>query len=426
MKAAMRVIRTRAGHLAVALLVLALALWGFLRAGRATTRAPIRVGVLHSFSGTMAISERAVAEATLLAIDELNAAGGLLGRQLEPVLADGRSEGPMFAAEATRLITEARVHVIFGCWTSVSRKSVKPVVERYRHLLFYPVQYEGLEASPHIVYTGSSPNQQILPGVKWAFDHLGTRVFLIGSDYVFPRTANAIIKDQLAALGGQVLGEAYVLLGSTDVREVVRRIVQAQPAVILNTINGDSNVAFFRELRAAGVTPDRIPTMSFSIAEYELQTMGVREMVGDYAAWSYFQSVASPENTSFVQRFRTRYGADRVTDDPIQAGYVGVYLWAQSVRDAGTPEPEAVRRTIGNQSFAAPEGIVYVDAENQHLWKTVRIGQVQADGQFAIVWTSARAIRPLPYPVFRLKAEWETWLDGLYRGWGGQWAHPGS
>jgi urea transport system substrate-binding protein len=380
--------------------------------------------VLHSFSGTMAISERAVAEATLLAIDEINAAGGLLGRKLEPVLADGRSDWPTFAAEATRLITEAKVHVIFGCWTSASRKSVKPVVEHYRHLLFYPVQYEGLESSPHIVYIGSAPNQQILPGVKWAFDHLGRQFFLVGSDYVFPRTANAIITDQLAALGGQVLGEAYVPLGSTDVQEVVHSIVRTQPEVILNTINGDSNVAFFRALRAAGVTPQRIPTLSFSIAEHELQTLGVSEMVGDYAAWSYFQSVESPENARFVQRFHAKYGADRVTDDPIEAGYVGVYLWAQGVRDAGTPEPEAVRRTIGNQSFLAPEGIVYVDAENQHTWKTVRIGQVREDGQFAIVWTSERAIRPLPYPAFRLKAEWDTFLDGLYHGWGGHWAQP--
>jgi urea transport system substrate-binding protein len=387
---------------------------------------PIRVGVLHSFSGTMALSERSVAEATLLAIEEINATGGLLGRTIEPVVADGRSDALTFAAEAQRLIAEAQVQAIFGGWTSASRKSVKSVVERHRHLLFYPVQYEGLETSPHIVYTGSAPNQQILPGVKWAFDHLGKDFFLVGSDYVFPRTANAIIKEQLTALRGRVLGEEYVLLGSADVQEVVRKIVQARPAVIVNTINGDSNIAFFRELRAAGVTPDRIPTLSFSIAEQELQTLGVREMVGDYAAWSYFQSVESPDNASFVRRFRERYGADRVTDDPIEAGYFGVYLWAQAVRDAGAPEPAAVLRTIGNQSFNAPEGIVYVDAENQHTWKTVRIGQVRGDGQFAILWTSQWAIHPLPYPSFRLKSAWETFLHDLYRGWGDHWANPGS
>jgi urea transport system substrate-binding protein len=381
--------------------------------------------MLHSFSGTMAISERAVAEATLLAVEEINAARGLLGRTIAPVVADGGSDPSTFAAEAQRLIAEAQVQVIFGCWTSASRKSVKPVVERSRHLLFYPVQYEGLEASPHIVYTGSAPNQQLLPGVKWAFDHLGKRFFLVGSDYVFPRTANAIIKDQLAALGGEVVGEAYILLGSADVREVVRTIVRARPAVILNTINGDSNTAFFRELRAAGVTPEHTPTMSFSVAEHELQALGASKMVGDYAAWSYFQSVEGPDNDSFVRRFKEKYGAGRVTDDPIEAGYVGVHLWAQAVRDAGTPEPAAVRRTIGNQSFNAPEGIVYVDAENLHTWKTVRIGRVREDGQFVILWTSERAIRPLPYPAFRLKPEWETLRDSLYQGWGGHWANPG-
>ncbi len=412
--------------IASATLVLGLAAWWLQRLGGSPLPEPIRVGVLHSFSGTMAISERAVAEATLLAIEEINATGGLLGRTIEPVVADGGSEPSSFAAEAQRLIAESQVQVIFGCWTSASRKSVKSVVEPHRHLLFYPVQYEGLEASPHIVYTGSAPNQQILPGVKWAFDHLGKDFFLVGSDYVFPRTANAIIKDQLAALRGRVVGEEYVLLGSTDVQEVVHKIVQTRPTVILNTINGSSNVAFFRELRATGVTPERIPTMSFSIAEQELQTLGVSEMVGDYAAWSYFQSVGSPNNASFVRRFRERYGADRVTDDPIEAGYFGVYLWAQAVRDAGTPEPAAVRRTVGNQSFNAPEGIVYVDAENQHTWKTVRIGQVREDGQFAILWTSEWAIRPLPYPPFRLRPDWELFLDDLYRSWGGHWANPGT
>jgi urea transport system substrate-binding protein len=416
----------RACLIVTVVIALTLAAWWLPRLGGSAAREPIRVGILHSFSGTMAISERSVAEATLLAIEEINATGGLLGRVIEPVVADGQSNAPTFAAEAQRLIAEAQVQVIFGCWTSASRKSVMPVVEHSRHLLFYPVQYEGLEASPHIVYTGSAPNQQILPGVKWAFDHLGKDFFLVGSDYVFPRTANAIIKDQLAALRGRVVGEEYVILGSTDMREVVHKIVRAQPAVILNTINGDSNVAFFRELRAAGVTPERIPTMSFSIAEQELQTLGVREIVGDYAAWSYFQSVERPDNASFVQRFKEKYGADRVTDDPIEAGYFGVYLWAQAVRDAGAPEPAAVRRSIGNQSFTAPQGIVYVDAENQHTWKTVRIGKVREDGQFAILWTSERSIRPLPYPAFRLKPEWETFLDGLYRGWGGDWANPGT
>lgn len=267
---------------------------------------PIKVGVLHSLTGTMAISATSVCDATLLAIEELNAAGGVLGRRIEPVVADGKSDWPTFASEAERLITREHVAVVFGCWTSAGRKTVKPIFEKHDHLLFYPVQYEGLEQSPNIIYTGAAPNQQILPAVKWSFDHLGRRFFLVGSDYVFPRTANAIIKAQVTALGGEIVGEEYLRLGSSEAAAVVQKIVQARPTVILNTINGDSNVAFFAALRGAGITPARIPTVSFSLAEGELRHMDARTMAGDYAAWNYFQSVDSPENRRFVEAFRAR------------------------------------------------------------------------------------------------------------------------
>jgi urea transport system substrate-binding protein len=374
----------------------------------------------------MAISETSVANATLLAIEEINARGGLLGRRVEPVLVDGRSDWPTFAREAERLVVDEKVSVIFGCWTSASRKTVRPVVERHDHLLFYPVQYEGLEQSPNIVYTGAAPNQQIIPAVKWSFDHLGKRFFLVGSDYVFPRTANAIIRDAVTALGGEIVGEEYMLLGSTDAREIVRRIGEARPDVILNTINGDSNAAFFRELRAAGVTPDRVPTLSFSLAEEELRSLGAGGMVGDYAAWNYFQSIDSPENRAFVERFRARYGADSVTSDPIEAAYFGVKLWAQAVEDAGTDATALVRENVKRQSLGAPNGIVYVDPETLHTWKPVRIGRIRADGQFEIVWTSEKPIRPVPYPIYRSRAEWNGFLERLSAGWGGQWANPGG
>jgi urea transport system substrate-binding protein len=388
-------------------------------------RNPIKVGVLHSLSGTMAISEKSVVDATLLAIEELNRKGGLLGRQIEPVVADGRSDWPTFASEANRLIAEEEVVVIFGCWTSASRKTVKPVLEKHDHLLFYPVQYEGLESSPNIIYTGAAPNQQIIPAVKWCADHLGKGFFLVGSDYVFPRTANAIIKDQLAAIRGEVLGEEYILLGSSKVDEAVQRIIDTRPDVILNTINGDTNVAFFRALRAAGITPDKIPTMSFSVAEDELRTLGVENMVNDYACWNYFQTVDTPENQRFVDAFRKKYGDDRVTDDPMEAAYFGVHLWAQAVRDAGTVEVKTVRERLGNQTYRAPGGIVYIDAENNHTWKTVRIGRIRADGQFEILWSSGKPVRPVPYPVYRSPSEWHSFLDGLYTGWGEKWANPG-
>ncbi len=394
--------------------------------GEPSKQGSIRVGVLHSLSGTMAVSEISVADATLLAIDEINEAGGLFGRKIEPVVADGRSNWPTFASEAERLITQEKVSAIFGCWTSASRKTVKPVFEEHDHLLFYPVQYEGLEESPNIVYTGAAPNQQILPAVRWCFENIGRKFFLVGSDYVFPRTANEIIRDQLRSLHGEIVGEEYILLGSDDVQGVVQSILAAQPDVILNTINGDTNEAFFRELRAAGITPEQIPTMSFSIAEDELRTMGLDAMVGDYASWNYFQSVESEENEQFVTRFQEKYGTDRVTDDPMEAAFVAVKLWAEAVRKAGTDDVAAVREAVVNQKFEAPGGTVYVDPRNNHLWKTVRIGRVEENGQFTIVWSSAKPVPPAPYPGYRSRSEWEEFLNDLYQGWQGSWANPGQ
>jgi urea transport system substrate-binding protein len=374
----------------------------------------------------MSTSERTVRDATLMAIDEINAKGGLLGRKIVPVVVDGKSDPKTFAAEAERLITAEKVSVIFGCWTSASRKTVRPILERHNHLLFYPVQYEGLERSPNIVYTGAAPNQQILPAVNWCFQQLKARkFFLVGSDYVFPRTANAIIEAQVNALAGEVVGQEYILLGSDRVDAIVQKIVDAQPDVILNTINGDSNVAFFTALRRAGITSEHIPTMSFSLAESELQSMNSEGIAGDYAAWNYFQSVDRKENLAFVQRFKDKYGANRVTDDPIEAGYFGVYLWAQAVEDAATDEVSAVRRNLPNQSFPAPQGIVSIDADNGHTWKTVRIGKILKGGQFEIVWTSGRPLRPIPYPIYRTPEQWDEFLNGLYRAWGNQWENPG-
>jgi urea transport system substrate-binding protein len=387
-------------------------------------REPIKVGLLHSLSGTMAISETSVVEASLLAIEEINAQGGVLGRPIEPMVVDIESDWDLAARQAEALITEEGVAVIFGCWTSACRKTVKPVFEKHDHLLIYPVQYEGLEASPNIIYTGAAPNQQLVPAVNWSLENLGRRFYLVGSDYVFPRTANAILRAQIEALGGEVVGEDYIPLGSTEVEAIVTNIALAEPDVILNTINGDSNIAFFAALRAQGITPQLIPTISFSIAEPELQTMNIPDMVGDYAAWNYFQSLPGPENERFVAAFRARYGQERVISDPMEAAYFGVYLWAQAVEEAGTSQLSRVQVQILNQSRNAPSGVVYIDPQTRHTWKSVLIGQIQADGQFEIVWTSERPVRPLPYPPFRSRDAWEAFLLDLYEGWGGQWALP--
>lgn len=375
----------------------------------------------------MAISERSVADATLMAIEELNARGGVLGRKLEPVLVDGASQSDQFARLTEQLISHDNVKVIFGCWTSASRRTVVPVLEKHNHLMFYPVQYEGLEQSSSVVYTGAAPNQQLIPAINWCFDKLkARRFFLVGSDYVYPRTANAIARLQITARGGTVVGENYLLLGSQATGPVARQAVAARPDVILNTINGDTNLAFFRELRAAGVTPARTPTVSFSLAEDELRHMDSRLMAGDYAAWNYFQSLESPRNRDFVARFQRRYGSDRVTDDPIEAAYVGVYLWAQAATEAGSPEVADVRGAIGGQSYPAPGGPVSVDPATQHTWKRVRIGQIEADGQFKLVWSSQNLVQPEPFPFYRSPSEWAVFLQRLQDGWGGAWANSGK
>jgi urea transport system substrate-binding protein len=382
---------------------------------------PIKVGILHSLTGTMAISEKSVVDATQMAIDEINASGGLLGRQLESVLIDGKSDGPSFASGAETLIKQEKVSVIFGCWTSASRKEVKPVVERYDHLLFYPVQYEGLEQSHNIIYTGATPNQQISPAVKWSTEHLGKRVYLAASDYVFPRAANTLIKKQLTALGAEILGEYYLPLGSQAVAEMMDDIADSKADVILNTINGDSNLAFFGQLHSRGI---ETPVMSFSIAEDELQQMDLEVMVGHYSAWNYFQSLDTPENQRFVANFKKRFGADRTTNASMEAAYLGVHLWVKAVMHANTIDTSTVRQTLKGESYLAPEGNVTISALNNHLWKPLHIGQVEADGQFKIVWSQTEPIRPLPYPSYRTRQSWQHYLDSLYKGWGNSWAAP--
>lgn len=385
---------------------------------------PIKVGVLHSLTGTMAFSEESVKNGTLLAIEEINAQGGVLGRRIEPIVRDGQSDWQVFAEETEKLLSIDEVEVIFGCWTSACRKTIKPIMEEHNKLLFYPVQYEGLETSPNIVYTGSAPNQQIIPAVKWAFDHLGKSFFLVGSDYIFPRTANEIIKEQVKALRGKIVGEEYLILGSQDAKPVIDKILEAKPDIILNTINGDTNIAFFKALEEAGITSKKIPVISFSIAEAELKTLKSPYMEGNYAAWNYFQSIDSQPNHLFVKNFKETYGEQSVTDDPIESGYFGVYLWANAVNKAKSTDTQAVRKHLSAQSFEAPEGIVYIDPENQHTWKIVRIGRIKTDGQFEIVWSSVKPVRPVPYPIYKSKEEWDIFLDKLQTGWQGKWANP--
>ncbi|MDB9535161.1 urea ABC transporter substrate-binding protein [Dolichospermum planctonicum CS-1226] len=361
----------------------------------------IKVGILHSLSGTMAISEKSVVDAEKLAIKEINAAGGVLGKQIEAVVEDGASNWDTFREKATKLIDQDQVAVVFGCWTSASRKNVKPVFESKDHMLWYPVQYEGQECSKNIFYTGAAPNQQIEPSVDWLLKNKGKEFFLVGSDYVFPRTANNIIKAQLEALGGKTVGEDYLPLGNTEVTAIITKIKQVLPkgGVIYNTLNGDSNVAFFKQLKGAGLTPEKYPSMSVSIAEEEVKAIGVEYLKGHYASWNYFQTVDTPANKKFVAAFKKEYGEDRVTNDPMEAAYIAVYLWKQAVEKAATTDLAKVRAAAYGQTIDAPEGKVTVNV-NHHISKIVRIGQVRQDGLFDIVYATPAPVEPVPWNQF--------------------------
>lgn len=377
----------------------------------------IKVGILHSLSGAMAAREKPLVDALQLAIEEANAAGGIGGQKIEAVVVDCRSEPVYCAQQAERLITEEKVKALFGCWTSACRKAVKPVVEKHQHLLFYPVQYEGMEQSPNIIYTGAVPNQLVMPAVYWALDNLGKhgkrneRIYLAGSDYVFSRITHILIKDLLAAQGAVVVGEHYLPLELATMNDLITDIIKQQPDMILNTVDGDSINTFFRELNKAGITPDKIPVLSFSITEVELAVKDAPPMAGHYAARNYFQSIQSPQNQAFVQRFRSRFGQQAVLDGRMEASYIGLQLWVQAAHEAGSADPAQVQRTILRQSLLAPEGVVSLDPATHHSWKVARIGKARADGQFDIVWDSGRPLEPAPFPVYHSHEEWSQLIQ---------------
>ncbi|WP_208020857.1 urea ABC transporter substrate-binding protein [Verrucosispora sioxanthis] len=367
----------------------------------------VKVGLLNSLSGTMAISEVTVRDAIMLAIEEINAAGGVLDKKIEPVGEDGASDWPTFAEKAEKLIREDRVAAVFGCWTSASRKAVKPVFEKNKALLFYPVQYEGLEQSPYIFYTGATTNQQIVPGLDYLKAQGATSLYLVGSDYVFPRTANKIIKAYAEANGMKVLGEDYAPLGSTEFGTITNKVKSSGADAVFNTLNGDSNVAFFKEYKSAGLTADSMPVVSVSIAEEEVKSIGTQYLEGQLTAWNYYQTTPGAANEKFVAAYKAKYGADKPTSDPMEAAYVSVYLWKAMVEKAGTFDVEKVREASDGITFEAPEGLVTVDGATQHIAKTARVGKVGADGLITEVWNSGEPITPDPY----LKSY--PWAGGL-------------
>lgn len=363
----------------------------------------VKVGILHSLTGTMAISEISLADMEIMAIEEINATGGVLGRKILPVIEDARSRvEDIFPKKAKKLLLEDRVAAVFGCWTSASRKAVLPIFEEHNGLLFYPLQYEGNECSRNIIYTGLAPNQQILPAIDWLISSHGgarRRFYLIGSDYVYPRTANYIVSKYAEEAGAEIVGERYTQLGERDYVGTVDEIVAADPDVIFSTLNGDTNVHFYGELAARGITPQQLPVFATSVGEDELRGLLPADVEGHLAGWSYFQSVDTPANRSFVSRFQAEHGEDRVVSDPMEAAYSQVYLWKLAVEKAGSFEVDRVLDAY-NQGieFDAPGGRIMVDPKTRHTYKPFLIGRIREDRQFDIVYETPDLIKPEPYP----------------------------
>ena len=377
----------------------------------------IKVGILHSLSGTMAISETSLKNTALMAIEEINAKGGVLGKKLEPVVVDPASNWPLFAEKARQLLSKDKVAVTFGCWTSVSRKSVLPVYKEMNGLLFYPVQYEGEELEKNVFYTGAAPNQQAIPAVEYLMSKEGgsaKRFVLLGTDYVYPRTTNKILRAFLKSKGvaDADIMEDYTPFGHSDYQTIIAKIkkfaAEGKKTAVVSTINGDSNVPFYKELGNAGLKATDVPVVAFSVGEEELRGIDTKPLVGHLAAWNYFMSVKNPENAAFVKKYTDWAKANKVpnvdtvvTNDPMEATYVGIYMWKQAVEKAKTTDVDAVIKAMAGQTFKAPSGFVLkMDEKNHHLHKPVMIGEVQAKGQFDVVWKTKAPIKAQPWSPY--------------------------
>ncbi|WP_407926931.1 urea ABC transporter substrate-binding protein [Cellvibrio polysaccharolyticus] len=370
--------------------------------GLAVTDTTVKVGILHSVTGTMAISETGSVQAEKLAIEQINAMGGVLGRKIEFIQEDGASDWPTFAEKSRKLLVNDKVAAVFGCWTSASRKAVLPIFEQYNGMLYYPTFYEGLEQSPNVIYTGQEATQQIIAGIDWVVKNKDAKTFyLLGSDYIWPRTSNKIARKHIEKLGLKVVGEEYYPLGHTQFNSVINKIKLRKPDVIYAIVVGGSNVAFYKQLKAAGIdmTKESPLVLTISVTEDEILGIGGENMVGAYAAMKYFQSLPNANNEAFVKAFKERWGNDIVIGDVTQAAYLGPWLWKAAVEKAGSFDIDKVRAASpGIELTTAPEGYVKVH-ENHHLWSKTRIGHAQADGQYKVVYETEELIEPDPFPA---------------------------
>ena len=369
--------------------------------GLAVTDDTVKVGILHSVTGTMAISETGSVQAEKLAIEQINASGGVLGRQIEYIQEDGASDWPTFAEKSRKLLVNDNVAAVFGCWTSDSRKAVLPVFEQYNGMLYYPTFYEGLEKSPNVIYTGQEATQQILASIDWLAEEKGAKTFyLLGSDYIWPRTSNKIARKHIDKLGLKVVGEEYYPLGHTQFNSVINKIKLKKPDVIFASVVGGSNVAFYKQMKAAGIdlTKESPLLLTISVTEDEILGIGGENVEGAYASMKYFQSLGNDNNQDFVKAFKKRWGEDIVIGDVTQAAYLGPWLWKAAVEKAGSFDIDKVREASpGIELTTAPEGYVRIH-ENHHLWSKARIGQAQKDGQYKVIYETEELMEPDPFP----------------------------
>lgn len=374
----------------------------------------LKVGLIYSTTGFRAPKEIAAKEAALLAIQEINARGGVLGRQIVPFIRNAESNWKITEQAIHELINKEKVDVILGCWSPSNRHTIKHLFEHYQHLLITPYQYEGLIDSPHIIFLGITANQQATPTVQYCLKNVGKRFFLIGSDYAYAHIVNMMIKDQVLAKGGEILEEYYLPIESLDLEEVVEKILRLKPEVLVNSLLGNSNLELFNRLKEHGITASTLPVFSFTLSETCINSMEISAVAGHYAVWNYFQSIPSLENQQFVNSLFQNSDITHI-DNAAEASYIGVHMWTQAVAEAGTSKPKAVIAALADMKSQAPEGPVMMDMTGRHAWKYSRIGQVNSKGQFDIVWESPFAIRPISYQFFRSQTEWDMLTDHLYR-----------
>lgn len=379
-------------------------------------REPIVVGILHSRSGPTAAQERPLIDAEVMALEDINRAGGLLGRKVRWVIADGGADGNSFARQAERLIRDDRVDVLVGCWSTASRRAVVPVVEANDHLLVHPNRHEGFEESPNVVSIGPLPNQQVAPAVAWSQETMSARrFFLIGTDDPWSRSAGAFLGDQLVGIGATLVGEEYLPTGSLDVASTIQAIGSSKPDIVFSLLGGDPTAALLRQLREAGVRPADLPVMIFTVNEDELRAMPRDDVTGNYVVANSFQGNNRAPEPAFVRALAPTPGSDLPISEQAMAAYSAVRLWAEAVKGAGTADVSTVRSTIGHQTLSSPEGVIAVDPDSRHAWRNLSVGRIRSDGQVDTLWSTRGPTRPTPFPATRSRPEWTKFLVSVQR-----------